>query len=93
MGVAPRRLLRKLRYPLIGLGVLALLAAIAVVRNEVACQSPRAADASGFRSALEEAVVELPEEYVHSTDDFLYENGLHGAPRLLTLAQRPPAIP
>jgi hypothetical protein len=45
MGVAPRQLLGKLRYPLIGLGVLVLLAAIPVVRNEIACQSPRATDA------------------------------------------------
>ena len=58
-------------------------------RASAECSQARLA---GFRSALEEAVVELPEEYVHSTDDFLYENGLHGAPRLLTLAQRPTAI-
>jgi LacI family transcriptional regulator len=58
-------------------------------RASAECSQARLA---GFRSVLEEAVVELPEEYVHSTDDFLYENGLHGAPRLLTLVQRPTAI-
>src|SRR4051812_15540606 len=47
---------------------------------------------AGFRSALEGAGVGLPEDYVHSTEDFLYENGLRGAPRLLSLAERPTAI-
>ena len=46
----------------------------------------------GFRSALDEAGVSLPEEYVLSTEDFHYEDGLQGAPRLLSLAQRPSAI-
>ncbi len=46
----------------------------------------------GFRSALEEAGVSLPEEYVHHTEDFHYEDGLQGAPQLLSLAQRPSAI-
>jgi len=47
---------------------------------------------AGFRSTLEGAGVGLPEEYVHSTEDFLYENGLRGAPRLLSLPERPTAI-
>ena len=46
----------------------------------------------GFRSALEAAGVDLPEEYVHSTQDFHYEDGLQGAPGLLSLVQRPTAI-
>jgi hypothetical protein len=79
MGVAPRQLLGKLRYPLIGLGVLVLLAAIPVVRNEIACQSPRAADASGFSSALEpehrreevNSYLTYPEwSIVHAYEDF-----------------------
>src|SRR4051794_13535452 len=43
----------------------------------------------GFRSALESAGIVLPEDYVHSTEDFHYQNGLDGAPRLLSLAERP----
>ena len=46
----------------------------------------------GFRSALEAAGVDLPEEYVHSTQDFHYEDGIQGAPGLLSLVQRPTAI-
>ena len=46
----------------------------------------------GFRSALEAAGVDLPEEYVHSTPDFHYEDGIQGAPGLLSLVQRPTAI-
>ena len=34
----------------------------------------------------------LPEEYVHSTEDFNYEHGLAGAPHLLGLADRPTAV-
>jgi LacI family transcriptional regulator len=58
-------------------------------RATAECSQARLA---GFRSALETAKVELPAEYVHSTDNFHYENGLTGAPRLLSLAQRPTAI-
>ena len=58
-------------------------------RATAECSQARLA---GFRSALETARVELPGEYVHSTDNFHYENGLQGAPRLLSLAQRPTAI-
>ena len=46
----------------------------------------------GFRSTLEAAGIPLPGEYVHSTQDFHYADGLQGAPRLLSLAQRPTAI-
>ena len=47
---------------------------------------------AGFRSALETAGVGIPEAYVLSTEDFLYKNGLDGAPRLLSLPERPTAI-
>ena len=47
---------------------------------------------AGFRSALEAAGVALPEEHVHSAEDFHYEDGLAGAPRLLSLPQRPTAV-
>lgn len=79
MGVAPRRLLRRLRYPLIALGVLVLLAAIPVIRNEVACTSPRVAETSPFRSALEpehrreevNSYLTYPEwSIVHAYEDF-----------------------
>jgi LacI family transcriptional regulator len=46
----------------------------------------------GFRSALETAGVALPDEYVHSTPDFHYEDGIRAAPLLLSLRQRPTAI-
>ncbi|MET0999394.1 MAG: LacI family DNA-binding transcriptional regulator [Marmoricola sp.] len=46
----------------------------------------------GFRSTLEAAGVELPEEYVLSTEDFHYENGIQAAPQLLSLAERPTAV-
>jgi LacI family transcriptional regulator len=58
-------------------------------RATAECSQARLA---GFRSALETAGVELPPDHVHSTEDFLYENGLHGAPRLLSLSPRPTAI-
>lgn len=58
-------------------------------RATAECSQARLA---GFRSALETADVELPQDYVHSTEDFLYENGLRGAPRLLALPHRPTAI-
>jgi LacI family transcriptional regulator len=64
---------------------------IAYLGGRVAAECSQARLA-GFRSALEACGVALPEEYVHSTEDFLYENGLEGAPQLLTLAQRPTAI-
>jgi len=46
----------------------------------------------GFKGALEAAGVELPEAYVHNTGDFMYEQGLEGAPRLLERSTRPTAI-
>ena len=46
----------------------------------------------GFRSALEAAGVTLPEEYVLSTQDFHYEDGIQGSPQLLSLPKRPTAI-
>ncbi len=58
-------------------------------RATAECSQARLA---GFRSALETAGVGLPAEHVHSTEDFHYEDGLLGAPRLLSLAQRPTAI-
>ncbi len=58
-------------------------------RATAECSQARLA---GFRSALDTAGVSLPEEYVHSTHDFLYQNGLEGAPRLLSLSPRPTAI-
>ena len=58
-------------------------------RATAECSQARLA---GFRSALETAGVELPTEYVHSTENFHYEDGLQGAPRLLSLAHRPTAI-
>ncbi len=58
-------------------------------RATAECSQARLA---GFRSALETARVELPAGYVHSTEDFHYEDGLEGARRLLSLAQRPTAI-
>ena len=47
---------------------------------------------AGFRSALESAGVGLPEERVLSTEDFHYQDGLDGASRLLSLAERPTAV-
>jgi LacI family transcriptional regulator len=58
-------------------------------RAAAECSQARLA---GLRSALETAGVGLPEEYVHSTEDFHYEDGLQGAPLLLSLPQRPTAI-
>jgi LacI family transcriptional regulator len=58
-------------------------------RAAAECSQARLA---GFRSALERSGVTLPEEFVHSTMDFHYEDGLRGAPRLLSLVQRPTAI-
>ena len=58
-------------------------------RASAECSQARLA---GFRSALETARVGLPVEYVHSTKDFHYEDGLQGAPRLLSLEERPTAI-
>jgi LacI family transcriptional regulator len=58
-------------------------------RAAAECSQARLA---GFRSALERSGVTLPEEFVHSTMDFHYEDGLRGAPRLLSLSQRPTAI-
>jgi LacI family transcriptional regulator len=58
-------------------------------RASAECSQARLA---GFRSALESAEVRLPEEYVHSTKDFHYQDGLEGAPRFLSLAERPTAI-
>ena len=58
-------------------------------RAEAECSQARLA---GLRSALETAGIAMPEEYVLSTEDFHYENGLEGAPRLLSLTERPTAI-
>lgn len=58
-------------------------------RAAAECSQARLA---GFRSALEAAGVGLPDGYVHSTDDFHYEDGLQGSPRLLSLPTRPTAI-
>ena len=58
-------------------------------RASAECSQARLA---GLRSALETAGWGLPTEHVLSTDDFHYEDGLRGAPRLLSLAQRPTAI-
>ncbi|MBV9832145.1 MAG: LacI family DNA-binding transcriptional regulator [Marmoricola sp.] len=46
----------------------------------------------GFRAALDAAGIGLPDERALSTEDFHYENGLAGAPQLLSLADRPTAI-
>jgi LacI family transcriptional regulator len=46
----------------------------------------------GFKSALEAVDLPVPGEYVHAAGDFMYENGLDGAPRLLDLPTRPTAI-
>jgi LacI family transcriptional regulator len=46
----------------------------------------------GYRSALDTAGIVLPEDYVLSTQDFHYQDGLEGAPQLLSLPQRPTAI-
>jgi len=79
MGIAPHKVWRALRYPLLALGVLALLAAIPIVHNEVACQVPRAPDASAFRSTLEpehrreevNSYLTYPEwSIVHAYEDF-----------------------
>jgi LacI family transcriptional regulator, galactose operon repressor len=58
-------------------------------RASAECSQARLA---GFRSALEAAGLALPEDHVHSTDDFHYQDGLEGAPKLLSLPQRPTAI-
>lgn len=58
-------------------------------RSTAECSQARLA---GLRSALETAGVALPDDYVHSTPDFRYQDGLDGAPRLLSLPHRPTAI-
>jgi LacI family transcriptional regulator len=58
-------------------------------RATAECSQARLA---GFRSALETAGLGLASDRVLSTDDFHYENGLQGAPRLLSLPERPTAI-
>jgi LacI family transcriptional regulator len=58
-------------------------------RATAECSQARLA---GFRSALETAGVTLPSDYVHSADDFHYEDGLLVAPLLLSLPERPTAI-
>jgi LacI family transcriptional regulator len=58
-------------------------------RATAECSQARLA---GFRSALETAGIGLAADHALSTDDFHYEDGLKGAPRLLSLAERPTAI-
>jgi LacI family transcriptional regulator len=58
-------------------------------RASAECSQARLA---GFRSALDTAGIALPEDYVHNTADFHYQDGLDGAPLLLSLPQRPTAI-
>jgi LacI family transcriptional regulator len=58
-------------------------------RAAAECSQARLA---GFRSALEAAGASLADELVQSMDDFHYEDGLAGAPRLLALPDRPTAI-
>src|SRR3954447_11318436 len=46
----------------------------------------------GFKAALEEASVPLPEPLVVNTGNFMYDDGHTGAPALLDLPDRPTAI-
>ncbi len=58
-------------------------------RASAECSQARLA---GFRSVLEGGGVLLPGDYVHSTQDFHYEDGLQGALKILSLSPRPTAI-
>jgi len=55
MSPAPRPLLRRLRYPLLGLAVLVVLAAAPILYVETSCQGRRGAETAQFRSVLEPA--------------------------------------